>query len=218
MPDRNSTQPFCIGIAGPSCSGKTSIARRLAGLLPGKSTIFGLDSYYADLSHLPFSERKKFNFDHPDALEDELLAEHLAALSQGQRIQRPIYDFATHTRIQDRCDEIHPGDFLIVEGLFTFHWPRVREVFDFSAFISAPDRVCLERRKSRDIRERGRTLDFVVSQYEETVRPGSENFILPTQRFADIVISGEQSIEDSARQIHSAIHERLPGAGFKTRC
>lgn len=212
MPDKNSTQPFCIGIAGPSCSGKTSIARRLAELLPGKSTIFGLDSYYADLSHLPFSERKKFNFDHPEALEDELLAEHVVALSQGQRIRRPIYDFATHTRIQDRFDEIDPGDFLIVEGLFTFHWSRMREVFNFAAFISAPDPVCLERRKARDIRERGRTLEFVLSQYEETVRPGSENFILPTQRFADIVINGEQSIEDSAHQIHAAIHNRRPRA------
>ena len=215
MPDKSSNRPFCIGIAGPSCSGKTSIARRLAGLLPGDSTVFGLDSYYADLSHLPFTERKKFNFDHPDALEDELLATHLAALSQGQRIQRPVYDFATHTRIQDRFDEIHPGDFLIVEGLFTLHWPRVREVFDFSAFISAPDPVCLERRKSRDIRERGRTMDFVLSQYEQTVRPGSENFILPTQRFADMVVSGEQSIEHSARQIHAAIHNRPARTGFQ---
>lgn len=209
MAGKNSNPPFCIGIAGPSCSGKTSIARRLAGLLPGGSTIFGLDSYYADLSHLPFKERKKFNFDHPDALEDGLLAEHLLALSQGQPIQRPIYDFATHTRIQDRFDEIHPGDFLIVEGLFTFHWPRVREVFNFSAFISAPDPVCLERRKRRDVRERGRTVDFVLAQYQETVRPGSENFILPTRDFADMVISGEQPIEDSARQIHAAVQDRL---------
>jgi len=196
--------PFCIGIAGPSCSGKTSIAQRLATLLPGTSTIFGLDSYYADLTHLPFAERKKFNFDDPGALEDALLAEHLRALSRGETIRRPVYDFPTHTRLQDRFDEIRPGDFLIVEGLFTFHWAEVREVFDFRAFVSAADPVCLERRKVRDIAERGRTLEFVLHQYEATVRPGSENFILPTSQFADLVVSGEQSIEESARQIYEA--------------
>src|SRR5215813_11520402 len=131
--------PFCIGIAGPSCSGKTSIAVRLAALLPGSSTIFGLDSYYIDLSHMPLSERRKFNFDRPDALEGPLLAEHLLALSRGETIQRPIFDFPTHTRRHGRFDEIRPSDFLIVEGLFTFHWPEVRSIFGVRAFVSAPD-------------------------------------------------------------------------------
>lgn len=211
MTGNNTKRPFCIGIAGPSCSGKTSIARRLAALLPGESTVFGLDSYYADLSHLAFEERKKFNFDHPGALEDKMLAEHLLALSRGESIRRPIYDFPTHTRVRDRFDEIHPGDFLIVEGLFTLHWPHVREVFDFKAFISAPDRTCFERRKSRDIQERGRTVEFVLAQYEQTVRPGSESFILPTRQYADLIISGEQPIEESARQIHELVRLRSTG-------
>ena len=201
--------PFCIGIAGPSCSGKTSIAVRLAALLPGSSTIFGLDSYYIDLSHMPLSERRKFNFDRPDALEGQLLAEHLLALSRGETIQRPIFDFPTHTRARDRFDEIRPGDFLIVEGLFTFHWPEVRSVFDLRAFVAAPDPVCFERRKSRDVAERGYNLDFVLSQYNTNVRPGSDQFILPTREFADLVVGGEQPIEESARQIHRLASGRL---------
>ena len=202
-------KPFSIGIAGPSCSGKTTIAHRLAGLLSGSSTIFGLDSYYTDLSHLELGERKKFNFDRPDALEGGLLAEHLLSLSRGETIRRPIFDFPTHTRRRDRFDVISPGDFLIVEGLFTFHWPEVRRIFDFRAFISAPDRVCFERRKVRDIRERGYTLEFVLDQYQTNVRPGNDDFIAPTRQFAHLVISGEQSTEESARQIHQLVERQL---------
>lgn len=203
-----SSRPFCIGIAGPSCAGKTSVARRVAELLPGTTTIFGLDSYYHDLSHLPLPERKQFNFDHPAALEDQMLAEHLQALSQGRTIRRPVYDFPTHTRLKDKFDEITPGDFLIVEGLFTFHWPQVRSIFDVKAFITAKDPVCFERRKVRDIEERGRTLEFVLAQYQETVRPGSDHFILPTREFADVQLSGERPIEDSARRILEAVQQK----------
>ena len=198
----NSRPPLCIGIAGPSCSGKTSVARRLAALLPGEATVFGLDSYYADLSHLSYAERKEFNFDEPAALEGELLAQHLAALGRGEVIRRPVYDFPTHTRIQDRFDDVSAGDFLIVEGLFTFHWPTVREVFHLKAFLTAPDPVCLERRKERDIRERGRTIEFVLEQYNSIVRPGNEHYIEPTRHFADLVLDAERPIEEIARKIY----------------
>lgn len=204
-----SKPPFCIGIAGPSCSGKTSIARSLAARLSGDSTIFGLDSYYTDLSHLVLTERRKFNFDRPEALDAALLAEHLQALSRGETIQRPIFDFPTHTRLRNRFDEIRPGDFLIVEGLFTFHWPEVRGIFNLRAFIAAPDRVCFDRRKVRDINERGYNLAFVLDQYQTNVRPGNDNFIEATRQLADLVISGEQPIEESARQIHQLVSERF---------
>ena len=199
------TQPFCIGIAGPSCSGKTTVARSLAALLPGEATIFGLDSYYADLSLLPYQERKKFNFDEPAALEDGLLADHLAALSRGEAIRRPVYDFPTHTRLAGRFDEVMAAEFLIVEGLFTFHWPRVREIFHLKAFLAAPDPVCLERRKERDIRERGRTIEFVLEQYNSIVRPGNEHYIEPTRMFADLVLDGESPTEDTARKIYDGV-------------
>lgn len=200
-----SIHPICIGIAGPSCSGKTTVARRLAELLPGEATIFGLDSYYSDLSHLPYQERKKFNFDEPAALEDGLLADHLAALSRGDAIRRPVYDFPTHTRVAGRFDDVVAGEFLIVEGLFTFHWPRVREIFHLKAFLAAPDPVCLERRKERDIRERGRTVAFVLEQFSSIVRPGNEHYIAPTRVYADLVLDGESPIEETARKIYDGV-------------
>jgi uridine kinase len=193
--------PFSIGLAGPSCSGKTSIARQLATRLPGKATVFGLDSYYFDLSHLSHEERARKNFDHPDLLESELLARHLAMLRKGHSVLAPVYDFATHSRVKDTFAEIAPNDYLVVEGLFTLHWPEVRQHFDLRVFITTPDDCCLERRKCRDVRERGRTVESVVRQYTETVRPGNEQFVLPSQAHADLVIDGGQPIETSAQQI-----------------
>ena len=200
--------PFCIGIAGPSCSGKTSIAQTLKAMLPGEVTAFGTDSYYLDLSHLSLAERARVNFDDPDILESALLVEHLSKLRRGQRILQPVYDFSTHSRIRVRHEEIEPQDFLIVEGLFTLHWPNVREMFDLRVFISAPDETCFGRRKSRDVRERGRTLDSIVAQYDATVRPGNERFVLPSRVHADMVVSGEQPIHESAEQIAGFIAER----------
>lgn len=203
----NSRQPICIGIAGPSCSGKTTVARRLAELLPGQVTLFGLDAYYFDLSHLPLEERRKFNFDEPAALEDQLLAGHLSALSRGEAIRRPVYDFATHTRPQGQFEEVTPGDFLIVEGLFTLYWPAVRDMFHLKAFLTAADPVCLERRKERDTRERGYTVEYVVHLFDSIVRSGNEHYIAPTRQFADVVLSGEQPIERSAGRILEKVKE-----------
>src|SRR5205807_4679789 len=140
-------RPFSIGIAGPSCSGKTSVARSLAAMLPGSTTIFGLDSYYHDLSHLPFADRKKFKFDHPEALEDRMLAGHLIRLARGEAIQRPVYDFPTHTRMNDVFEEVQAGGFLIVEGLFTFYWPEVRNIVAVRTFIGAAASVWFHRGK-----------------------------------------------------------------------
>src|SRR5262249_55042575 len=119
------------------------------------------------------------------------------------------FDFPTHTRMQDRFEVIRPGDFLIVEGLFTFYWPEVRRAFNLRAFVAAPDPVCFERRKARDIAERGYNLDFVLMQYNTNVRPGSEKFILPTRQFADVVVGGEQPVEESARAIFRLVTDRL---------
>lgn len=176
-------------------------------MLPGRAMLFGLDAYYFDLSHLPLEDRRKFNFDEPAALEDRLLAEHLSALGRGEVIRRPVYDFATHTRLPDRFEEVHPGDFLIVEGLFTLYWPAVREMFHLKAFLTAPDPVCLERRKDRDTRERGYTMEYVLHLYESIVRSGNELYIEPTRQFADVVLNGEQPIEDSAKQIFQRVDE-----------
>ncbi len=202
-------RPFCIGIAGPSCAGKTSVAKKLAEMLPAQTTLFGLDAYYFDLSHLSHEERASQNFDDPALLESTLLAQHLAALRSGQSIRQPVYDFATHSRVRDRHESIYPGDFLIVEGLFTLYWPEVRPVFDISVFIDAPDPVCLDRRKLRDVRERGRTVESIVAQYRTTVRPGCEQYVMPSRRHAHVLINGSQPIETSAHQLFTAVQQRL---------
>jgi uridine kinase len=209
--------PFCIGIAGPSCSGKTSIATRLKHILHGEVAAFGTDAYYLDLSHLSLAERAQVNFDDPDVLESSLLAEHLAALRRGQPIRQPVYDFATHSRVPSRYELVEARDFLIVEGLFTLHWPAVRELFDLRVFISAPDRTCLDRRKSRDVRERGRTLESILTQYDTTVRPGNQRFVLPSKTHADLVVSGEQPIERSAEEIAAFIQQRSRASAQRRR-
>ncbi len=203
-----SSAPFCIGIGGPSCSGKTSIAQCLASKLSGEVTVFGTDAYYLDLSHLSYEERCRINFDHPDILESSLLAQHLASLREGQSIKQPVYDFATHSRVAAQVQAVEPGDFIVVEGLFILHWPDVRSMFDLSVFVSAPDSRCLDRRKTRDVRERGRTVESVLSQYDATVRTGNEQYILPSRVHADLVLDGEQPIEHSAQQIADLVRNR----------
>lgn len=201
--------PFCIGLAGPSCSGKTSIAQRLAASLPGEVTVFGTDAYYLDLSHLSYAERCRVNFDDPDILESKLLAEHVAELRRGRTVRQPVYDFATHGRVHSRHGTIEPRDFLIVEGLFTLHWPDVRSLFDVSVFVAAPDQICLRRRTERDVRERGRTIESILVQYDATVRPGNDRYVLPTRSHADLVVNGEDAIEISAERIAALVRERV---------
>jgi uridine kinase len=202
-------RPFCIAIAGPSCAGKTSIAKKVAEMLPGETTLFGLDSYYLDLSHLSHDERAQQNFDDPALLESSLLAQHLAELRAGQSIRQPVYDFSTHTRVRERHEIVKPGEFLIVEGLFTLYWPEVRPAFDVCIFVDAPDPVCFERRRARDVHERGRTLESIEMQYRATVRPGCEQFVLPSRRHAHVIIDGNQPIEVSAQQVFSCVQQRL---------
>lgn len=199
--------PFMIGIAGPSGSGKTSIARALAARL-GKTTVFGLDAYYHDLSHLAPDQRVRFNFDHPQSLESEMLIQHLAALSKGKPVRRPVYDFASHTRTKE-IEIIEPGDYLIVEGLFTFFWPAVCDLFQVKAFVEAPDSICLARRSSRDMRERGRTRESVLKQWDETVRPMGFQFVLPTRRVAELILDGEQPIAHSVNLIFDLILSKI---------
>lgn len=205
--ETNAIRPFVIGIAGPSCSGKTTIARQLATQL-GDATLFGLDAYYHDLAHLTYEQRAQFNFDHPESLEAELLIEHVVALAQGSAIERPVYDFATHTRVAGASERIAPTRYLIVEGLFTLHWPQIWPAYDARVFVEAPDPVCFERRMDRDVRERGRTPESIRTQYEATVRPMAEQFVLPTRDNADLVVNGRQPIGDSVRQILGFVESR----------
>jgi len=187
-----------VAIAGPSCAGKSELAKRLATELQG--SVLLLDSYYRDLSHLSPSERARVNFDHPRALDHELLIHQLHALSTGRTVERPIYDFSTHTRIQ-RTETFAVSDFLIVEGLFALYWPELRELSGTRVFVDAPDEICLSRRQRRDIVERGRTAESVLQQFVETVQPMASQYVRPTAKYADLVLSGEQRLTHSVKAV-----------------
>ena len=193
-------KPHIIGIAGPSSSGKTELARRLVAELPG-TAIVSLDSYYRGRQELPFEEREKLNFDHPDALEWELLQEHLQAIGEGRAFEEPVYSFARHVRIAG-TRRIEPAEFLIVEGLFVLYWPELRAILDTKVYVWTDPEVCYRR---RNVAERGRTPEYVRAQYERTVRPGAEQFVCPTREYADLVVSGEKPFEESVGAVLRAL-------------
>jgi uridine kinase len=192
-----------IAIGGPSCAGKTELAKCLARSL--SCTILPLDAYYRDLAFLPLESRCKFNFDIPDSLDITLLRQHITALSAGKPIQRPVYDFTVHTR-SSMCEPITPGQFFILEGLFALYWDDLRPLLTTKVYVDAPDDICLSRRQVRDVLERGRTAESVHKQYVETVRPMADLYVRPTRRFADIVVSGEEPIEQSLARVMAKVN------------
>jgi uridine kinase len=191
--------PLVLGIAGCSGSGKTTLARELTTLL--NATLFPLDLYYRDLSHFPLDDREKRNFDHPDSLESELIIEHVRALAAAQPIERPIYDFATHSRVPDRSETITPTSVVIVEGILALHYAELVPLFHFSIYVNAPNEVCLNRRIYRDMRERGRTEASVRAQFAATAKPMADQYVLPTQSLATMTVEGTDSLDWSIEQI-----------------
>jgi uridine kinase len=201
-------KPYLIGIAGGSCSGKTLLANHLAAQLPGtQGVVLSLDAYYRDLSGLDPVERSRWNFDVPEALDHPLLLDHLRALVRGETVSRPEYDFATHTRTP-RTQSIRARDWVILEGIFALHWDEVRALLDTKVFIRVDDRTSLARRTARDVRERGRTETSVLAQYTQTVLPMYRRHCEPTRRFADVVVSGEDPVEASARAVLAHIQNK----------
>jgi uridine kinase len=191
-------KPFLIGVAGLSGSGKTALARKLAPHL--HSEVLTLDAYYHPQSHLSLEARAKLNYDHPDALDWPLLASNLAALSRGDSIDEPIYLFDQHTRAAS-TRRIDPQPILIVEGILALHHPDVRRLLDLSVFVTTRDEECLRRRLERDIAERGRTRESVLEQYTSTVWPMALQYVLPSREFADLVVSGEEPLDESAAAV-----------------
>jgi len=189
--------PHLIGIAGPSCSGKSELSRHLAHRLSEmRPVILPLDAYYHDLSSLDPGVREKQNFDLPEALDLHLFEDHLRSLAAGVGIEKPVYDFSTHTRSSQQ-ERIYPGGLVIVEGLFILYWKEIRDLLHTSVFVFLRDHRCLSRRIERDIRERGRTREAVLAQYEDTVRPMNEHYVQPTKAFAQIVVNGEDPLDRS---------------------
>ncbi len=189
-------RPIIIGVAGGTASGKTTVSKKIVEQIgPERLAYIEHDAYYRDLSHLPLEQRRDFNFDHPDALEDELLIAHLETLLQGQPVQIPVYDFANYVRT-DRLERIEPKRVILVAGILIFVNKALREMMDIKIYVDAPADLRFIRRLMRDLSERGRTVENVIDQYLQTVRPMHLEFVEPSKMYADVIIPrGGQNIK-----------------------
>ena len=201
-----------IGICGGTGSGKTTVANRILESVSASEVAFiQQDSYYRNLKDLPLDYRSAVNFDHPDALDNDLLVHHIRKLKAGGSVELPIYDFKTHTRLNETV-LIEPKPIVIVEGILIFADPRLLEQMDVKVFVDTPDDIRFIRRLRRDISERGRTLDSVIEQYLNTVRPMHMQFVEPSKRYADVIIPEGGHNLVSIDLISGKIRERLAGA------
>ncbi len=180
--------------------GQTWLTDYLARELP--AAVIPLDSYYRDLGALELHARAHQNFDVPEALDWDLIVSQVETLAHGLPIERPVYDFSTHTRTT-RTERIAPGEFIIIEGLFALYHPRVRELCATRVFMEVEDGVCLARRIERDTNHRGRTRESVIAQYDGTVRPMYDKYILPTRAYAGLVLCGADPVERLAAAVVS---------------
>lgn len=181
-------KPLVIGIAGGTGSGKTTVVRAILNALDvSRVSLLEQDSYYKDQKHLSFEERLKTNYDHPFAFDSDLLVEHLEELLAGRPVKKPVYSFITYTRT-DETVTVEPTDVIIVEGILILEDKRLRDLMDIKVYVDTDADVRFIRRLVRDIRERGRTVESVISQYLEVVRPMHQQFVEPTKRYADIII------------------------------
>lgn len=177
-----------IGIAGGSGSGKTTVAQEILQRVgPERIAFLQHDSYYKDLSGLPPAQKAEVNFDHPNSLETDLLIQHIASLRNGKPVEVPIYDFSTHSRTS-RTFTVQPRGVILVEGILIFTEPALREMFDIKIFVDTDSDIRFIRRLERDLKERGRTTESVIKQYQATVRPMHLEFVEPSKRYADIII------------------------------
>lgn len=199
-----SMRPCMIAIAGPSGSGKTTLARELALLLggPGRCACISLDNYYRDLSHLDFAARVCTNFDAPESIESELLHAHLTDLAGGMGIDQPQYDFARHVRRREVA-RLEPREFVVVEGILALCWKEINPLYHARVYVDLHPDACFTRRLCRDVAERGRSLEQVRTQWEETVLPMCRAHVLPGRLQADIVVSGDAAVESSAETVLS---------------
>ena len=188
-------KPIIIGVAGGTASGKTAVSNRLLDMVgPDRLAYVEHDAYYRDLSHQPLEERKAFNFDHPNALENELMISHLEILLQGQPVDVPVYDFALYVRT-DQLKRVEPRQVILVEGILIFVDKKLRDMMDVKIYVDTPADLRFIRRLRRDISERGRTMTQVLDQYLKTVRPMHLEFVEPSKRYADVVIQSDKFLE-----------------------
>lgn len=191
-----SKNTIIIGISGASASGKSVLANTIVDELKCQEVaVISEDSYYKNHVHLPFAEREKINYDHPDSIDYELMLEQLTALQRGQCVDVPVYDYANHAR-SDQTRKVGPHSIIVLEGILLFVEQQLRDMMDMRIFVDAPLDICLIRRLTRDMMQRKRTLESVLDQYTATVRPMFLQFIEPSKRYADIVVprGGENRI------------------------
>ena len=181
------TRPFLIGVAGGTCSGKTTLSEKLAVLAgPQQLSLIKLDSYYNAADGKSLGERERTNYDHPDAFDWDLLNDHLAALTAGAAVPVPVYDFTTHDRTND-VRLVEPAPIVVLEGILVLWEPRLRNRFGLKVFVDTDADLRLIRRLQRDVVERGRSVDSIIEQYLTTVRPAHDQFVEPTKRYADVI-------------------------------
>ena len=198
-----------IGIAGGTGCGKTTVVNQIIEQLPSNEVgIISQDSYYRDLSNLSYEERSRINFDHPRAIDFELLEAHLRELKAGKPIQQPVYSFVDHNRTRQTI-ETHPRKVMIIEGILIMAQPEIRDMFDIKIFVHADSDERLIRRLKRDITERGRDLSEVLERYQNTLKPMHDQFIEPTKEFADIIIPNNKYNTVAIEIVRTIISEKL---------
>ncbi|SDI93733.1 uridine kinase [Salimicrobium halophilum] len=205
-------KPIVIGVAGGSGSGKTSVTKSIIQQFTEHSILMiEQDYYYKDQSHLPFEERLNTNYDHPLAFDNDLLIDHLKQLLNRESVEKPVYDYKMHTR-SDETIHVDAKDVIILEGILILEDEKLRDLMDIKVFVDTDADVRIIRRLLRDINERGRTLDSVIEQYTNVVRPMHLQFVEPTKRYADIIIpEGGQNhvaIDIMATKIQTILRER----------
>ncbi len=199
-------RPIVLGVGGCSGSGKTTLARELANQL--EAALFPLDFYYRDLAHLSAAERNTYNFDHPESLEHDLIVDHVQDLRDGRGINRPTYDFSTHSRVAGVTEHMEPQGFLIVEGILALHYKALLPLYDYTVYVDAPHDVCLMRRIHRDTRERGRTEASVREQFEIHAKPMADTYVVPSRNAADLTVSGTEALDWSIELVLAALQQR----------
>ncbi len=198
-----------IGIAGGTGSGKTTVVHQIMNELPLTEVgIISQDHYYRENNNLSYEERSKINFDHPRAIDFDLLTEHLKELRAGNAIEQPVYSFVTHNRTDDTI-LTHPRKVMIVEGILILADPKLRELFDIKIYVHADSDERLIRRLKRDIAERGRDMDEVLSRYQNTLKPMHQQFIEPTKAYADIIIPNDKYNTVAIDVVRAVINQRI---------
>jgi uridine kinase len=206
-----------IGIAGGTGSGKTTVARAVIDRLGAdKVTFISQDNYYKDQTHLDMAERIKTNYDHPLAFDNELLAEHLRRLKDGQAVDGPVYDFSQHTRSSAEIVKLKPNPIIIIEGLLVLWDESLRAMLDIKVFVDADPDVRILRRVVRDIEQRGRTIRSIRDQYLRTVKPMHEAFIEPSKKYADLILPEGGYNRVGIRMLTTLVENYLTGAPGRT--